>query len=141
MKPFKNIELKLVSGLIAAILWVMVTGKEYRYGDFKIPIEITNLPEGLVISSYGSPDGSPIKTCIVRVRANETVIRSLDERSMYLHVDLSEVGVGHHTFAFNERPGRETSTPSVASHMPQSQPGRRPRAPRSRRTPYPHVVL
>ena len=101
MKFLQNIELKLISLAIATILWIMVTGKEYRYGDFNIPIELTGLPETLVISSYG-PDDNEVKNSTVRIRANETVIKNLDERTMFLRVNLSSLGEGNHNILLSE---------------------------------------
>ena len=96
MKLLKNMDLKLISLAIATILWVMVTGKEYRSWDFNIPIEVTGLPERLIIASYG-PDDTEVKNSTVRIRATETVIKNLDERMVFLQADLSGIDVGHQT--------------------------------------------
>jgi YbbR domain-containing protein len=95
MKIFKNIELKLISLAIAATLWVIVTGKEYRYGDFTIPIELKGLPESLIITREGS-DKAEIKNATVRIRANETILRNIDDRTMYLSINVSSLSVGTH---------------------------------------------
>lgn len=91
----KNLPLKLISLLIAIFLWFMVTGKDYRYGDFNIPIEPNGLLENLILTRAASED-SDVKNATVRVRATETVIRTLDERSMFLQMDISKFGEGHH---------------------------------------------
>jgi len=96
LKLLQHLDLKLISLAIATILWVMVTRKEYRYTDFTIPIEVTSLPERLIIAGYG-PDNIEVKNSTVRIRAPETVIKNLDERAMFLEVDLSEIGEGRQT--------------------------------------------
>jgi len=101
MNLFKNLDLKLISLVVATILWVMVTGKDYRYGDFNIPIELKGLPENLVITRAGVED-KEIKNATVRIRASETIIRTLDERSMFLRVDISNLGAGHHPVPLTE---------------------------------------
>ena len=101
MKLLKNIDLKLIALAIATILWVMVTGKEYRYVEFNIPIVLTGLPERLVIAGYGTDDNE-VKNSVLRIRASETVIKNLDQRTMFLQVDLSKVDEGHHTISLTE---------------------------------------
>ena len=91
----KNLPLKLISLVIAIFLWFMVTGKDYRVGDFNIPIELMGLPENLILTRAASED-SEVKNAIVRIRATETVIMTLDERSMFLQMDISNLGMGHH---------------------------------------------
>ena len=120
MKLLQNMDLKLISLAIAAILWVMVTGKEYRYGDFNIPIEVTGLPERMIIAGRG-PDADEVKNSTVRIRATETVIKNLDERMMFLEADLSGIDVGHQTISLTsdmvrgKPPGAEITdiSPSV----------------------------
>ncbi|HUU28215.1 MAG TPA: CdaR family protein [archaeon] len=100
-KWFKNIELKLISLAIATTLWVMVTGKDYRYGDFNIPIELKGLQEDLIIVSSGA-DNREVKNATVRIRASETVIRTMDERSMFLRVDITNLNQGHHLIRLSD---------------------------------------
>lgn len=107
MKKFKfnilkDIELKLISLAIATFLWVMVTGKEYRVGDFTIPVETTGLSDNLTITRISSLDNADVKNVVVRVRATEPIIRTLDEKSMYLRVNVSHIEVGMHPLQLNE---------------------------------------
>ena len=50
----ENLPLKLISVVIAIFLWFMVTGKDYRVGDFNIPIELMGLPENLILTRAAS---------------------------------------------------------------------------------------
>jgi len=96
----KNLPLKIISLVIAIFLWLMVTGKDYRYSDFNIPIEPRGLPDNLILTRTAS-ENQEVKNATVRVRATETVIRSLDDRSMFLQIDISNYGEGHHLVPLN----------------------------------------
>jgi len=99
---FKDFKLKLISLGIATFLWAMVTGKEYRFGDFTIPVEITGLSEDLIITRVNGLDGTEIKNVTVRVRATETMIRTIDEKSMYLRVESPHMTIGTHPVQLSE---------------------------------------
>ena len=94
-KLLNNLGLKILALVIASILWAIVSGKEYRYGDFNIPVAMVGLPDNLVISGF-LPDDNEIKNATVRIRASETAIRNIDERTMYLSVDLDGYDNGVH---------------------------------------------
>lgn len=96
MNLTRNISLKLISLLIAVFLWFTVTSKEYRYGDFNIPLELQGLPQNLIVTG-AKFDNQEVNNVTVRVRASETLIRGLGDRSMFLRVDISGMGVGEHT--------------------------------------------
>ncbi|MBW7995407.1 MAG: YbbR-like domain-containing protein [Candidatus Glassbacteria bacterium] len=102
MNLTRNLSLKMISLLIAVFLWLTVTSKEYRYGDFTIPLELNGLPKNLVVTST-SFDGQEVNNVTARVRASETLILSLGERSMFLSVDISGMGVGSHPVQLTEQ--------------------------------------
>jgi YbbR domain-containing protein len=81
--------------MIAVFLWFTVTSKEYRYGDFNIPLELHGLPQNLIVTGT-TFDNQEVNNVTVRVRASETLIRSLGDRSMFLRVDITGMGVGQH---------------------------------------------
>ena len=101
MNLTRNLSLKLISLFIAVFLWFTVTSKEYRYGDFNIPLELYGVPDNLVVTST-SFDKQEINNATVRVRASEALIRSLGERSMFLQVDITGMGVGTHPVQLKE---------------------------------------
>ncbi len=102
MNLTRNLSLKLISLLIAVFLWFTVTSKEYRYGDFNIPLELHGLPDNLVVTGTRF-DKQEVNNVTVRVRASETLIRSLGERSMFLRVDLTGMGVGSHPVQLGDK--------------------------------------
>jgi YbbR domain-containing protein len=95
MNLTRNLSLKLISLLIAVFLWFTVTSKEYRYGDFNIPLELHGVPENLVVTST-SYDKQEVNNVTARVRASEALIQSLGDRSMFLRLDITGMGVGSH---------------------------------------------
>jgi len=99
---FKDLKLKLISLAIATFLWVMVTGKEYRFVDFTIPVEVAGLSEELIVTRVNSLDGTETKTVTVRVRASETMIRTIDEKSMYLRLNVPHMTAGAHPVQLSE---------------------------------------
>lgn len=101
MNLTRNLSLKLISLLIAVFLWFTVTSKEYRYGDFNVPLELQGLPDNLVVTST-TFDGQEVNNVTVRVRASEALIRSLGERSMFLRVDIGGLGVGSHPMQLDD---------------------------------------
>lgn len=101
MNLHKNLPLKLISLVIAVFLWYMVTGKDYRYGDFNIPLELRGLPESLILTKT-TADDHEVNNVTVRIRATETIIKALGERSMFLRMDISHLGEGHHTVQIND---------------------------------------
>ncbi len=101
MNLTRNLSLKLISLLIAVFLWFTVTSKEYRYGDFNIPLELHGVPENLVVTST-SFDKQEVNNVTARVRASEALIQSLGERSMFLRLDITGMGVGSHTVQLSD---------------------------------------
>ena len=53
------------------------------------------MPENLVITGAVF-DGQAVNNVTARVRASETLIRTLSDRSMYLQVDVEDMGPGVH---------------------------------------------
>ncbi|OGG02256.1 MAG: hypothetical protein A3F83_05315 [Candidatus Glassbacteria bacterium RIFCSPLOWO2_12_FULL_58_11] len=101
MNLHKNLPLKFISLVIAIFLWYMVTGKDYRYGDFNIPLELRGLTESLILTKT-TADNQEVNKVTVRIRATETVIRALGERTMFLRLDISHLGEGHHTVQISD---------------------------------------
>ena len=97
----KNISLKAISLVIAIILWFTVTSKDYRYGDFNIPLELRGLPDNLVLTraTYQERD---VNNVTVRVRASEAIIRTMGERAMFLSLDISHLDEGQHLVHLND---------------------------------------
>ncbi|MFH1070101.1 MAG: CdaR family protein [Candidatus Glassbacteria bacterium] len=101
MNLMKNLSLKLISLVIAVILWFTVTSKDYRYGDFNIPLELRGLPGNLILIRASFEDHE-VNNVTVRTRASEAIIRSMGERAMFLSVDISHLDEGRHMLQLSE---------------------------------------
>jgi len=58
--PFRRLGLKVVSVVLAALIWLVVSGEQIVERGFRIPLEFSNLPAGLVcdlIEEYGRHTG------------------------------------------------------------------------------------
>lgn len=88
-----NWMLKLASIAFAAGLWGFVNlGAREADKSLFVPIELRNLPAGLVITN------SLPETVRARVRGPRTILSTIDERQQRIPLDLSNVGPGSTSF-------------------------------------------
>jgi YbbR domain-containing protein len=83
----RNWPLKIVAVLLAAAIWVAVTGENRIVRDFRVPVDVA-LPEDLV------PAEAPPSTVGVRLRGPETLFRRLDTLPLEVEVDLTDAEPG-----------------------------------------------
>ncbi len=86
----KNLVLKLVSFFFAVFLWYFVVGEDKIDTTLYIPLEITNLPQNLVISNQFR------KQLEVTVNGPRGLVRSISGKDISRPVDLSNVQPGNH---------------------------------------------
>ncbi|MFO7607246.1 MAG: CdaR family protein [Desulfurivibrionaceae bacterium] len=86
----KNLVLKLVSFFFAVFLWYFVVGEDKIDTTLYIPLEITNLPQNLVISNQFR------KQLEVTVNGPRGLVRSISGKDITRPVDLSNVQPGNH---------------------------------------------
>ena len=89
---FHNVGLKLVSLLLAAGLWWLVSSEPPSESAVKVPIVFLNMPNDLEISSENIPSAE------VRVRGPERVVRRLEPSMVHAEIDLSGMRPGERTF-------------------------------------------
>ena len=87
-----NIGLKLVSLLLAIVLWTVVSRDPIAEVEMKVPIEFHNLPDNLEIDSASFTEAQ------IRVRGPERLVRRLRSADVSAHVDLAAVVPGSYTF-------------------------------------------
>jgi len=83
----KNLELKIASLVIAIALWVFVILSGRSNMTLDIPLQITNLSEGLVVVE------SP-KTVRVNIEGSKNLLKTLDTGDISAIIDLSDAGPG-----------------------------------------------
>jgi hypothetical protein len=86
--PFANLSLKLISLFIAIFLWFIMSGGSRSVMDFRVPLQLIGLPEGLAIAGE-YPD-----TIDIRVQGPDILLGRLTEAQINIIVDLSKVTIG-----------------------------------------------
>jgi diadenylate cyclase len=87
-----NWRLKLLSGVVAAMLWFGVVGPKKSELGISVPIQYTNLPQGMEIT------GKWMDKIDVRVRGPESGLANLNPGSIRAVVDLAYVFPGLNYF-------------------------------------------
>ncbi|MBI4775786.1 MAG: hypothetical protein HY788_16710 [Deltaproteobacteria bacterium] len=85
----QNALLKVVSIVLAVILWMFVVGEERAEVGLSIPIELINLPPNLVIT------GDVERAVNVRVNGPRRLVRRLQTEPLHKTIDLSGVRDGN----------------------------------------------
>ena len=93
--PFRNLSLKFVSTVVAALLWLVVAGERVVERVMRAPVEFQNLPAGLEIV------GSPPDTIEIRLRGSSGALSRMTAGDV-LVIDSRE----HRTQAQNREAAR-----------------------------------
>lgn len=89
---FDNLSLKLVSLLIALVLWVRVVGSEQAEGHYRVNVELVNVPRELALV------GSVPQHVVVRLAGPRALLTGLDERRLVYTLDLTSMQQGVSSF-------------------------------------------
>jgi YbbR domain-containing protein len=90
--PFRNLTLKLVSTLVAILLWLVVAGERVVERVMRAPVEFQNLPAGLELV------GNPPDTVEVRLRGSSGALSRMTAGDMSAVLDLSTARPGRRLF-------------------------------------------
>ena len=89
----RNLLLKIFSLLFAVALWVVVIGQKQAQIQLDIPLEVVNIPQGVVLVS-------DIPSSIsVQVQGPGTLIRTLTGLGIRKSIDLEGMGIGRTTIS------------------------------------------
>lgn len=87
-----NWHLKLLSLLFAIVLWLFIVGEQKLERGFSIPLELKNLPEGMMVTSE-------VPSHIdVRIIGPRTLLVNQDTEELSIGVDLKGLKAGVTTF-------------------------------------------
>jgi YbbR domain-containing protein len=89
---FHNLGLKLVSLLIAVLLWTAIARQPVAEIAINVPIEFVNAPSDLEISSEAIPQIQ------VRLRGYSGVLRDMKASQIHASIDLSNARPGERTY-------------------------------------------
>jgi YbbR domain-containing protein len=90
--PFRNLGLKLLSMLVAILLWLIVAGERVVERVMRAPVEFQNLPAGLELV------GSPPDTVEVRLRGSSGALSRMAAGDMSAVIDLTTARPGRRLF-------------------------------------------
>ncbi len=84
----ENWMMKLLSLVFALVLWFFVMGEQNLEQGFAVPVTLTNIPEGLIVSN-------DIPSLIdVRISGPRTVLMNLQQRDLAINIDLKGLAPG-----------------------------------------------
>lgn len=89
----KNLPLKLISILLAVILWYFVVSERSGETAISIPLDFRNIPTALIIIK------NPEESINVRISGPATRLRGLSPKNVKAIIDLSDARPGVATFA------------------------------------------
>ena len=88
----KNWSLKLVALVFAMAMWIFVVGQEKTELSVKVPVEISNIPKGSVMTKEA------VSEVDVRLYGPRTLIRRVASERLAKVVDLTGAKPGDHVF-------------------------------------------
>ncbi|MGZ4824619.1 MAG: CdaR family protein [Terriglobales bacterium] len=109
---FHNFGLKLLSLVVAVLLWLAVTRDPVAEIALNVPIEFHNAPEHLEISSETVPQ------VLVRVRGPVREVRDLSASEVHAIIDLARVQPGERTYDLAPRHIRVPDGVEVVQAVP-----------------------
>ncbi len=82
---------KIASLILAVILWAYISGSKTGQLKYRIPIEILNLPRGVVVSEMSH------RNVLATIEGKNEIIKNLNVKNLRVYVDLSSPEVGEKT--------------------------------------------
>ncbi|MEW6456481.1 MAG: CdaR family protein [Acidobacteriota bacterium] len=94
----ENIEIKIISIVLAFLIWFTIGKDEKSFSDIYIPvpIELKNIPNNLEII------GTSVKNAEIRIRAPERIIRNLNPDKISLKLNLEKAKEGTQWFKISD---------------------------------------
>jgi YbbR domain-containing protein len=91
----ENIGLKASAVIFAVILWFFVVSKGQTEISLKVPIDFSNIPQGLEIAKRS------VNSVNVVVRTHESLSRNIKPENVTIFVDVSKAKEGEEIFPIN----------------------------------------
>ncbi len=110
--PFRNLGLKVLSLVIATLLWFVVAGEQVVERRIRAPLELQNVPEGLEIV------GDAPSAVDVRVRGASSALARLAAGDVVAVLDLSTAKPGRRIFPLSAEQVRAPSGVEVTHVAP-----------------------
>ena len=84
----ENWMIKLLSLVFALVLWFFVMGEQNLEKGFVVPLELSNIPEGLIVSN------SVPSLIDVRISGPRSILFNLQQRDLAINIDLKGLSPG-----------------------------------------------
>ena len=110
--PFRHLGLKTLAILLAALLWLTVSGEHIVERSLRVPLEFRNIPEALEIV------GSAPDTVDVRLRGSSIVLSRLQPGEIVAVLDLGTGRPGSRLFHIRNDEVRAPFGVEVAQVVP-----------------------
>ena len=110
--PFRHLGLKTLAILLAALLWLTVSGEHIVERSLRVPLEFRNIPEALEIV------GSAPDTVDVRLRGSSIVLSRLQPGEIVAVLDLGTARAGSRLFHIRNDEVRAPFGVEVAQVVP-----------------------
>jgi diadenylate cyclase len=107
-----NFVLKVLSLLLAAGLWFLISHEEPAEVALRTPVVFQNVPPHLEISSESIPEAQ------IRVRGPERVIRQLQAQEVHAEIDLADAKPGERTYDLTSQQVRHPRELTVVQVVP-----------------------
>jgi len=107
-----NLGLKVLSLMLAAGLWFLLSHEEPAEVALRAPIVFQNVPQHLEISSESIPEAQ------IRVRGPDRVIRQLQPNEVRAEINLSDAKPGERTFDLTSQQVRHPRDVAVVQVVP-----------------------
>ena len=91
-RPFRRLGLKIASVVLAALIWLIVSGEQIVERGFRIPLEFSNLPSQLELA------GDAPSLVDVRVRGSSGALGRLTPGELVAILDLRQAKAGPRLF-------------------------------------------
>lgn len=92
----RNLQLKLVSLGLAALLWIALNVEPKSEISLKVPLEFINTPKGVeVLGGTNTVD--------VRLSASSSIVKRIDASDVTASLDLSEWSAGERTYSLDSK--------------------------------------
>jgi YbbR domain-containing protein len=92
LRPFANLPLKVISLLVAVVLWLAISGQSTVERNIRVPLELTNRPDGMEI--VGETPGA----VDVRLRGSSGNLARVVQGDVVAELDLSNARPGTRIF-------------------------------------------
>ncbi|PYV43260.1 MAG: hypothetical protein DMG06_11305 [Acidobacteria bacterium] len=91
----KNFHLKLISVLLALLLWITINGEPKSEISFKVPLEYRNPPKGIEVMD------DTVNAIDIRLSASTSLVKRLEATDITAAIDLSDWNLGEKTYSIS----------------------------------------